>query len=450
MSQEQPLESGVNPSGGDTLPAILAAKSDPRALEDLYRSAREAKTIRAYTLAIETAYRETPDNLLFAAWHYRLQSVATDEPSARHGNWRLAIPLSVALALIFWLLSDPGLILAQHVPYLAEIWAPITALALIAFLVFTARQGYNRTALIGIGLIGVTAYALVMALRTVSTTQSQYLTMIALHLPLLAAVAVGLAVLGWGSSARNRFAFLYKSIETIGTAGVAAIAGGIFVGLTYGVFQAISVEIPDVFVRLLIAGGAGLIPVLAVASVYDPTLSASGQDFRRGFGRILTILMRALLPLTLLVLVIYICFIPFNFTQPFNNRNVLIVYNVLLFAIMGLLIGVTPVSRDDVPVRYTAWLRGGIFALAALVTLVSLYALTAIIYRTTQDHLTMNRLVVLGWNIINIAILALLLLRQLRANKTAWVDALQSTFRFGTALYAVWGLLLVLALPWLY
>lgn len=450
MSQNQPADSSINASGGDTLPAILAARSDPRALENLYRSAREAKSTHAYTLAIETAYRETPDNLLFAAWHYRLQSGATDESSARHANWRLAIPLSVALALIFWLLSDPGLILAQHVPYLAEIWAPITALALIAFLIFTARQGYSRAALVGLGLIAVTAYAVFMALRAVSTAQTQYLTMIALHLPLLAAVAVGLAVLGWGSSARNRFAFLNKSIETIGTAGVAAIAGGIFVGLTYGVFQAISVEIPDVFVRLLVAGGAGLIPVLAVASVYDPTLSASEQDFRRGFGRILTILMRALLPLTLLVLVIYICFIPFNFTQPFNNRNVLVVYNVLLFAIMGLLIGVTPISRDDVPTRYTEWLRGGIFALAALVTLVSLYALAAVIYRTTQDHLTMNRLVVLGWNIINIAILALLLFRQLRANKTAWVDALQSTFRFGTALYAVWGLLLVLALPWLY
>jgi hypothetical protein len=287
-------------------------------------------------------------------------------------------------------------------------------------------------------------------LLNTSTLQNTYLGLMAAHLPLLAAAAVGICVLGWRSSALNRFGFLSKAIETIGTAGVYSIAGGIFVGLTAGMFAALGINLSDVFVRLLVAGGAGLIPVIAVASVYDPQVSPSEQDFRRGFGKILTILMRALLPLTLLVLVIYLVVIPFNFAQPYTNRDVLIIYNVMLFAIMGLLIGVTPVSGDDLSPRWQPYLRAGICLLAGLVTLVSLYALSAVLYRTMQGQLTLNRLTILGWNCINIALLVILLAKQLRAERSGWIASLHSTFRVGTIAYVAWAAIVVLVLPWLF
>jgi hypothetical protein len=342
-------------------------------------------------------------------------------------------------------------VLPGNVPLLALLWMPLTALALIWFLAVTARQHYLWAAGASVGIAAVTAYVLVIA--TTRTANQQYLTLMLAHVPLLAAVAIGLCVLGWASSATNRFAFLSKSIETIGTAGVFSIAGGIFAALTYAMFQALNVEIPDPLVRLLLIGGAGLIPVLAVASVYDPMLSPEAQEFRRGFGKILAILMQVLVPLTLVVLVIYICVIPFNFAQPFNQRNVLIIYNVLLFAIMGLLVGATPMSLDDYSPRYARLLRTGIVAVAALVLLVSLYALAAICYRTALDGLTMNRLTVIGWNTINIALLALLLFRQARVGRVGrddWVTAIHRVARTGTALYVFWAILLTLALPWLF
>ncbi|PJF33658.1 MAG: hypothetical protein CUN49_18055, partial [Candidatus Thermofonsia Clade 1 bacterium] len=95
-------------------------------------------------------------------------------------------------------------------------------------------------------------------------------------------------------------------------------------------------------------------------------------------------LMRALLPLTLVVLVIYLGFIPFRFLEPFQNRDVLIVYNAMLFAVIALLVGATPIQPEQLAPALRVWLRRGLVAVAALAIVVSLYALAAIGYRTWE------------------------------------------------------------------
>ena len=107
--------------------------------------------------------------------------------------------------------------------------------------------------------------------------------------------------------------------------------------------------------------------------------------------------------------------IPFNFREPFDNRDVLIIYNGMLFAVIALLAGATPVSLADLSPRVARWLRLGIIAVAALALVVSLYALAAIVSRTAMDRLTPNRLAFIGWNVVNIGLLVLILIRQAQA-----------------------------------
>jgi hypothetical protein len=122
----------------------------------------------------------------------------------------------------------------------------------------------------------------------------------------------------------------------------------------------------------------------------------------------------------------------------------------MLFAVVALLVGATPVSLAGLSPRLAHWLRLGIIAVAALALLVSLYALAAILYRTALDRLTPNRLTFIGWNVINIGLLILVLLWQLRAQKGGWLQGLYRAYSAGTVAYAVWTLAVILALPWLF
>jgi hypothetical protein len=322
------------------------------------------------------------------------------------------------------------------------------ALALTGFFFAVTRAHRNRLLIALLALVVGTAYVLVTVYQL--DANNEYLPLAALHLLLLAWGAIAIYLAGWRFPAQDLFAFLLKTLETLGTAGVYAIVGGIFVYLTYFMFEVIGADLGSPVLRLLILGGGGLIPLVAVLSVYDPQVSLRQQEFRRGFARILMIGLHAIFPLTLLILVVFLVVLPFNFFAAYDNRQTLIVFNVLLFAIVGLVVGVIPLTASEFSPRYQQWLRVGTGALAALVILVSVYALSAILYRTAQDQLTMNRLTVIGWNCINIALLGLLLYRVLRPGERFWGEAAQAIFRPGAYAYLTWGSFLLLALPVLF
>jgi len=88
--------------------------------------------------------------------------------------------------------------------------------------------------------------------------------------------------------------------------------------------------------------------------------------------------------------------------------------------------------------------------LAALALIVGLYALAAILYRTSVDRLTPNRLTFIGWNVINNGLLAWLLLRQWRAGRAAWRPAMHRLFAAGMTIYAAWAIICIVALPWFF
>jgi hypothetical protein len=431
---------------------IQADSTTPLLLEELYQTAQRQNETLEFAQDLSACYEAAPDNLLYAAWYYRLQKSKAEprEKPRKSINWLLAVPLGILTGLIFWSISDASLVSASHIPYLFILWAPIASLFAVCFLAFTAKTHYRRFIAVGIVLLAMCVYAILISLGQKPDSQQRYLELMIVHLPLIAWIGIGLSLMGWKSAIEARFAFLIKSIEVMITAGIYLIAGIAFGAITVGMFTALSITLPDVLTRLVVAGGFGLIPVIAVASVYDPLLDPHLQDFSQGLSKFITTMMRLLLPLTLVVLVIYIFMIPFNFMQPFNNRDVLIVYNVMAFAIMGLLIGATPIRSDDISFRIQSALRNGILAVAVLAVLVSLYALSAVIYRAVLGGITINRTAIIGWNTINIAILVLLIFKQFKSGRQAWVESLRWTFGIGTNAYLVWTLFLIIAIPLLF
>ena len=455
------VEGATNLTGGQ-LSAIQAAAGDPARLETLYQSARASGAAQGFAAAIESAYAEEPANALYGAWHYRLLSApAAEAPAASPSDgqasdrtvwqWRVAIPLSILLGFLFWVLSAPGLTLSvEQTPAFVLIAPPLAAAFLIGFLAVGARAHYVRAGLLIAALVALTVYVEVVGSLNIAGSADlaetyQYLAII--HLPVVAWGLVGLSLVGLSFSASSVFAFLTKSIEAIGTGGVFAIAGGIFVVLTVGLFQTLNINLDETVARLLLAGGAGLIPLIAVSAVYDTSEMPERQEFRRGFGKILAVLMQALLALSLVVMLIYVLVIPFNFSEPFTDRETLIIYNVVLIGVMGVLLGATPYASNDLAPGIQRLVRAGIILLAVMVVGVSVYALAAVLYRTAQDTLTMNRLTIIGWNAINIAILILLLIRQALGGRANWIASLHDTFRWAAISYLGWALFVLVASP---
>jgi hypothetical protein len=434
------------------LDKISANQHNPEQLEALYQAARERHGAGQFAADLNACLADAPDNLLYQAWHYRLLS-ALEEPKGREGihpNWKLALPLAIANGLVLWALSAPNLAYAGGMPYLVLLAAPVTAIFVMGFLSLTGRQNYRRALGVSASLAALVAAAFLLNSLVALKTSADYRTLLIPHLGLLAWAGIGVVLVGLANEADNRFAFLIRSLEVFIVGGVYLIAGMAFGGITLGMFAALSVDLPQVLIRLIAAGGAGLIPVIAVATIYDPLAAPKDQDFNQGLSKFIGTMMRLLLPLTLGVLAVYIFVIPFNFLQPFQNRDVLIIYNAMLFAIMGLLVGATPISLEELSPRLGSALRKGILAVAGLATLVSIYALAAILYRTVTAVITINRLTMIGWNVINISLLVMMIASLLTDRPEPWNERIKGVYSLGATLYVGWTLFVIVVLPFIF
>ena len=425
---------------------IQSFASDPVRLENLYQISRQANEEAEFRTDLQQVFDKAQDNILLSAWQARFEHL----PMVKHKrtiNWGLAVVLGVLTGLALWVISDPRWLFLDQLPYLILLWAPIATIPALIFLAMVSKKNLLYAALAGVGLIIVSVYVLLISQHLLPLTSRDYLILMVLQLPLLCWIGLGIATLKFSSAPDDRFAFLIKSIEVMITAGVYLIFGVAFGVITVGMFSALNITPPEIVLRLIAAGGFGLIPILAIATMYDPHFSPKSQDFSLGLSRFVFTIVRLLLPLTFLVLVIYIFVIPFNFMAPFQNRNLLIIYNVMQFAIIGLLIGATPLALDELSQKLQTWLRRGIVAVAILALVISLYALSAVSYRTAIDGLTLNRTTIIGWNVINIVILVALIVSQFRKGSTSWHERLQNVFSKATIAYLVWSVLLIVFLP---
>lgn len=431
---------------------------NPEALERIYRQALQRGEEKLFREALEDLFAQHPLNPLLAAWHYRLaEEGEAPRPTAGRFSerWLWAVAFALLNGLAFWWLSDPfkpAWQARQYIPFLLLYWAPIAATCVLVFLYLTGNRFPKRLLVLlgALALVGAYAYFADFLIPRPLFWQ-QYLTLGAIHLIPLAWASVAIYVLKGQADAKSRVAFLAKSLEAVVLGGLSGAVLGIFTGVTLALFSTLDLYYTffDQLQRVLMFGGAGCIPVFAVAAVYEPLRRLQEQTFAALF-RITTLLLRVFLLPSILILLTYVVLIPFHFTEPFYNREALIAYNVMLFAVVALLVWTTPVEEGQRPSRMMRWLRRGRLALAALAEIISLYALAAILFRTWWDGFTPNRITVIGWNLINIGLLGVLLIREWRGGDEGWVAAAHRTFAQAMPVYAVWSLLLMVALPLLF
>src|SRR5262245_36368586 len=234
---------------------IEGARGDAAGLERLYKEVLVARNEAAFKEAIGRCAGEHPENVLFSAWAYRLEVLPPPPPEvgpegqtvnqSQTRRWWTAVETSVALGVVYALFArdrPPIPIPLQAHPLFWIGWGPLAALGILFYLAMVDRSEKRLYRYAGLAVIPIAVYTAV----TAWSRTDDIANLSALHLPFVAWAAIGAALtLGHPDPARQCYAYLVKSAETVLVGGIYLAAGAIFLGLTYGIFAVLGINLPQ-------------------------------------------------------------------------------------------------------------------------------------------------------------------------------------------------------------
>ncbi|MGH3341453.1 MAG: permease prefix domain 1-containing protein [Carbonactinosporaceae bacterium] len=284
-------------------------------------------------------------------------------------------------------------------------------------------------ALFVIGLVGANGFPL--------DEDSSSVLLTALHLPIALWLGVGVAYAGgdWRSD-RKRMDFIRFTGEWFIYYVLIALGGGVLIAFTIGTFEAIGIDAGG-FV------GSWLAPCGAMAAVVVAAwLVEAKQTVIENMAPVLT---RVFAPLFVVTLVAFLVGVLMTDKGLDVDRDVLIMFDLLLVVILGLLL--YSISARD-PGERRGWFDWLLLALLATALLIDILVLIAILGRITEFGFSPNKTAALGENIILLANLAwsgwLLLGFVRRRNPFARLERWQTGYFL---VYAVWAWTVVLVFP---
>ncbi|MBO9555040.1 permease prefix domain 1-containing protein [Cellulomonas sp.] len=301
-----------------------------------------------------------------------------------------------------------------------------------------SRRLPGRVATVLVGMTAAVAVA-VNLYPFVVTDGSPGMTYVltATHLPVLLWLLLGVAYTGgaWREHAR-RMDFVRFTGELVIYFALIALGGGLLIGLLFGVFGVVDIEI-EPFVQ-------GWLMPFAVPGAFlvAAWLVEAKKSVVENMAPVLT---RVFTPLTLVLLVA--AFVALLAGGPLTavDRNLLILMDAILLLVLALLL-YSISARDPLsPGRPFDWLQ---LALVAAAFAVDVVALTAMVARIADAGWTANKTAALGLNLVLLVHLlgtGWLLWQFLRRRGT--FDAVERWQTRYLPVYAAWAAIVVLVFP---
>jgi len=145
------------------------------------------------------------------------------------------------------------------------------------------------------------------------------------------------------------------------------------------------------------------------------------------------------------MLVIYLISIPFSGKDPYNDREFLMVFNLLLLGVMAIIIfSVSETSKS----RKQSFNKIILFLMASAAMIINVVALSAIIYRLGEFGFTPNRTAVLGSNLLLFVHLAWITYKLFRVSfKSKDIDEVENVVSSYLPVYAIWTAIVVFTFP---
>jgi hypothetical protein len=218
-----------------------------------------------------------------------------------------------------------------------------------------------------------------------------------------------------------------------------AIAGGLLTMITLGLFNSIGLNIMNFYSKNIVITGAAAAPVVAafIIEKYPAIVSRTAPLIAGIFS-----------PLVLITLIIFLITMGVTGKDPYNDRDFLLIFNVMLLGVMVIIIFSVSETSAIKNQKFNSMI---LFALSVITIIIDLIALSAIFYRLGEYGLTPNRLAVLVSNILVLANLILIMIGLFRINfygkEFKVVEVTVSRF---LPVYLAWIVIVVFAFPFIF
>lgn len=273
-----------------------------------------------------------------------------------------------------------------------------------------------------------------------SDSESNSINLVYLHLPLLMWCIYGLIYINLDfRNKEKRIEYIKHNGDLAVLGALIAIAGMILTGITMGLFSVIEIEIEEFYFQYIVIIGVVSAPILTTFII---------QNYPTFTDKIAQIIANIFSPLVLITLVIYLIFIPISGKDPYNDRDFLLIFNLMLLGVMAIIVFSISESSINKKQKFNKII---LLSLTVVSILIDLIALSAIFYRLSEYGLTPNRLAVLGSNILIFGNLILIMIDLLKINfGKSKIDQVEYTIARYLPVYLIWILFVVFAFPFLF
>jgi len=354
---------------------IIQNINDPEMLEMLFRKDKMAFT-RDFTECTKGV-----DTELVKFWQIRLNENVEKHPALKTGFLVVAC-ISIATAL----LARLPLLLKGMNPeafYMRNLCILIFSALATWFIIKNRITGWKNILILALPVLGLTVY-----MNLLPATNSDTNVLAVIHVPLFMAFIFALASISFEFKNTLKVSvFLRYCGELVIMTGLLAISGGILSGITINLFEIIGMKIGQFYIENVVFIGASVLPLVAVWLI----------DLYPGItDRIAPVIARIFTPLVLVSAVIYLAAIFISGTRLSENRDLLIIFNVMLLCVMAIIVfSLSELDKSGFRKLNVILL----FLLTVVTLLIDVYALSAILQRLA-DGFTPNRTAILVSNIL--------------------------------------------------
>jgi len=406
---------------------------NPKILEKLYREDR-----KAFKAAFDRIYTEIESTETAKFWKARLDyDISPDSLNSpkTFAVTELITVLAVCMIIAF-LVKIPAIF---NLSYSEDIFYIKNAAIIVFFGLTLYTIRFNR--INELKRLTITALAFLITLVYVnllpSESDSASVTLVYIHLPFLMWFIYGIVFTGYEFRNLNkRIDFIRFNGDLVILYGLIAIAGGLLTAITIGLFDSIGLDIEEFYAENIIVTGAAAAPVVAIFLI---------EKFPALVSRTAPLLAAIFSPMVLLTLIIFLITIIATGKDPYNDRDFLLIFNIMLLGVMAIIIfsvSETSVIKNQ---KFNAII---LFVLSVVTIIIDLIALSAIFYRLGEYGLTPNRLAVLVSNILVLINLVLIMTGLFRINfKKKDFTIVEKTVSKFLPVYLIWILIVIFTFP---